>query len=110
MKDRILIKDLSEHIGKTVKIAGWINVRRDQGKMVFFDFRDRSGLVQGVVLPKSPAVETAKDIRIEYVVTAEGKVNERPEKNRNPKMQNGAIELEVTGITILAKAEPLPFD
>jgi nondiscriminating aspartyl-tRNA synthetase len=107
---RTLINELSAHIGETVTIKGWVSVRRDQGKLVFFDFRDRTGLVQGVVLPKSPAMEAAKDIRVEYVVEADGKVNERPEKNRNPKVQNGGIELEVTRLAVLAKAEPLPFD
>lgn len=107
---RTLIKDLGKSIGETVAIKGWVSVRRDQGKMVFFDFRDRSGSVQGVVLPQSAAIETAKETRVEYVVSVEGKVNERPEKNKNAKIQNGDIELEVLGIEVLAKAEPLPFD
>jgi nondiscriminating aspartyl-tRNA synthetase len=110
MNKRIFIKELGAHKGEEVLIKGWVSVRRDQGKMVFFDFRDMTGAVQGVVLPKSPAIETAKDIRIEYVVAVTGIVNERPEKNRNEKVQNGDIELEVTGIDVLAKAEPLPFD
>ncbi len=108
--ERTLIADLSGLKGSPVTIKGWVSVRRDQGKMVFFDFRDRTGSVQGVVLPKSEAIETAKEIRVEYVVAIDGIVNERPEKNKNPKVQNGDIELEVTGITVLAKAEPLPFD
>ena len=108
--ERTLIKDLGGKTGEEVSISGWINVRRDQGKMVFFDFRDRSGTVQGVVLPASEAIETAKELRSEYVVKVLGKVNQRPEKNRNDKVQNGDIELEVLGIEILAKAEPLPFD
>ena len=108
--ERTLIKDLGQKVGEEVSISGWISVRRDQGKMVFFDFRDRSGTVQGVVLPASAAIETAKECRSEYVVQVEGKVNQRPEKNRNDKVQNGDIELEVLGLTILAKAEPLPFD
>jgi len=108
--ERTLIKNLGEKIGGQVLIKGWVSVRRDQGKMVFFDFRDRSGTVQGVVLPKSPAIETAKEVKLEYVVAVEGNVNQRPEKNRNPKVQNGDIELEVTGLTVLAKAETLPFD
>lgn len=107
---RTLIKNLTEKKGEEVTIKGWVSVRRDQGKMVFFDFRDRSGSVQGVVLPQSAAIEIAKETRVEYVVSVEGKVNERPEKNKNAKIQNGDIELEVTGLTILAKAEPLPFD
>ncbi|HVW82720.1 MAG TPA: aspartate--tRNA(Asn) ligase [Candidatus Paceibacterota bacterium] len=107
---RTLIGELGKHKGAAVEIRGWVNVRRDQGKMIFFDFRDRSGVVQGVVLPSSPAMEAAKELRSEYVVKAVGKVNERPEKNRNDKVQNGDIELEITGIEILAAAEPLPFD
>ena len=107
---RTLIGDLHTKKGEEVTIKGWVSVRRDQGKMVFFDFRDRSGSVQGVALPASPAIETAKEVRSEYVVAVDGKVNERPAKNVNDKVPNGNIELEIAGITILAKAEPLPFD
>lgn len=108
--ERTLIKELGRHIGETVSISGWVNVRRDQGKMVFFDFRDRSGLVQGVVLPNSPAMDVAKDVRNEYVVRVEGIVNKRPEKNVQEGKLNGDIELEITAMTVLAAAEPLPFD
>lgn len=108
--ERTLIGELASKVGETALIKGWVSVRRDQGKMVFFDFRDRSGSVQGVVLPNSAAIEIAKEIRQEYVVSVEGKVNQRPEKNRNDKVQNGDIELEVLQIAMLAKAEPLPFD
>ena len=51
--ERTYIKDLRGAIGKEVKIAGWVDVVRDQGKMVFFDFRDMTGKVQGVVLSHS---------------------------------------------------------
>jgi len=108
--ERTLIGDLKQKTGETVLIQGWVSVRRDQGKMVFFDFRDRSGSVQGVVLPKSEAIEAAKEVRNEYVVSVVGTVNARPEKNINAKVQNGDIELEVTNIKVLAAAEPLPFD
>ncbi len=107
--ERTLIGDLAGKKGGAVLIQGWVSVRRDQGKMVFFDFRDRSGVVQGVTLPASPAIETAKEVRNEYVVAVEGKVNERPEKNRKEGAQNGDIELEVTGITIISKSE-IPFE
>ena len=50
---RIYIKDLKEYTGKEVTIAGWVDVRRDQGKMIFLDIRDMSGIVQCVILPKS---------------------------------------------------------
>ncbi|HUX80719.1 MAG TPA: amino acid--tRNA ligase-related protein [Candidatus Paceibacterota bacterium] len=108
--ERTFIGELGKHPGETVSISGWVDVRRDQGKMVFFDFRDRSGLVQGVVLPGSPAMETAKELRNEYVVAVEGIVNKRPEKNIQSDRLNGAIELEIRGITVLNASEPMPFD
>ncbi len=107
--ERTLIGELGSCVGETVSVEGSIDVRRDQGKMVFFDFRDRSGTVQGVCLPGSEALEIAKETNKEYVVRVEGTVNKRPEKNVVDR-QNGDIELEVKGIEILAKAEPLPFD
>jgi aspartyl-tRNA synthetase len=110
MKGRILIGELASHVGETVTIAGWVDVRRDQGKMVFFDFRDMTGTVQGVVLPGSEAMEAAKDVRNEFVVKISGVVNKRPEKNVQADKVNGDIELEIKGIEILNESEPLPFD
>ncbi|MBU6310401.1 aspartate--tRNA(Asn) ligase [Patescibacteria group bacterium] len=107
---RTLIRDLKSAVGKEVTIKGWVDVRRDQGKLIFFDIRDRSGKVQAVVLPKSPALDVAKDAGLEYAVEVKGKVNARPEKNVNAKVLNGDIELEVAEVTVLGKAEPLPFD
>ena len=57
MQGRIYIKDLKDNIGKEIIIAGWVDVRRDQGKMVFFDMRDMTGLVQCVVLPNHMSVK-----------------------------------------------------
>jgi len=108
--ERTLIGELGQQVGNTVSISGSIAVRRDQGKMVFFDFRDRSGRVQGVVLPGSPAIEIAKEVRPESIVSVSGIVNKRPEKNINAGVQNGDIELEITGIDILSKARDLPFE
>src|SRR5665213_2476579 len=96
--ERTLIRDLGSHVCETVSISGWVDVRRDQGKMVFFDFRDRSGTVQGVVLPGSTALETAKTLRHEFVVRVKGAVNKRPDKNAQAGKLNGDIELEVKGI------------
>lgn len=107
---RTYIKDLSAKKGEEVTIMGWIDVRRDQGKMIFLDFRDMSGYVQGVILPGSEAMETGKELRSEWVVEVKGKVNERPERNRQADKQNGDIELEILGITILNKAETPPMD
>ncbi len=108
--ERTYIAELEKHAGEEVNIKGWVHVRRDQGKMVFFDFRDMSGIVQGVVLPGSNAIETAKNTREEFVVSVKGKVNERPERNRQADKQNGNIELEVLEIEILNTSIPLPYN
>ena len=108
--NRILIHNLSEHIDKEVVINAWVDTRRDQGKMIFFEFRDRTGKIQGVVLPNSEAMETAKTLRNEWVVAVTGKVNQRPERNVQADKQNGNIELEILGIEVLNEAETLPFD
>jgi aspartyl-tRNA synthetase len=107
---RTFIKDLKEKVGQETITNGWVDVRRDQGKMVFFDFRDGFGKVQCVVLPNSEGIEVAKEIRPEWVLKVTGKVNARPEKNVNPNVLNGDIELEVLKIEVLNKAETPPFE
>ncbi len=110
MTNRIYIKDLQAHTGTEVTIAGWVDVRRDQGKMVFMDMRDMSGKVQGVVLPNhTEALEAVKEVRNEWVIKVTGIVNKRPERNIKVDVQNGDIELEITGIEVLNKAETPPF-
>ncbi|MDP3957970.1 MAG: aspartate--tRNA(Asn) ligase [bacterium] len=106
---RTLIHELSDHIGKEVSVSGWVSIRRDQGKMVFIDLRDRSGTVQGVILPGKEAMAAGKELRAEYVVRAQGKVNKRPEKNVNLDVMNGDIELEVENLEILSVADT-PFE
>jgi nondiscriminating aspartyl-tRNA synthetase len=108
---RTYIKELGSKIGQEVLIKGWVNIRRDQGKMIFLDFRDMSGIVQGVILPnQAEALEQGKKLRQEFVVEVIGKVNERPERNKKAGILNGNIELEILKINILAEAAPLPFD
>lgn len=107
---RTLISDLKDMIGSEALIKGWVSVRRDQGKMVFFDLRDRSGSVQAVVLPKEElAMAVAKELRPEYVVAVAGNVNARPEKNVNAGVLNGNLELQITAIEILSRAD-IPFE
>ena len=108
---RILIEELHGHIGKEVKIAGWVDTRRDQGKLIFLDIRDMTGKVQAVIHPnQNEAMETGKEMRTEWVVEIVGVLNERPEKNKNTTEKNGDIELEITKITVLNKAETPAFD
>ncbi len=107
---RTYISDLKDHVGTEVSIGGWVSVRRDQGKMVFMDIRDMSGTVQCVVLPShTEALETVKEVRTEWVLEMKGIVNKRPEKNIKAGVANGDIELEITSIEVLSKAQELPF-
>ena len=109
--ERTYIGDLGAKTGETILVKGWVDVRRDQGKMVFFDLRDMTGYIQGVVLPNRPEViEVAKTCRPETVVAVQGIVNKRPERNVQAGKQNGDIELEITSIEVLNYAEPLPFE
>jgi nondiscriminating aspartyl-tRNA synthetase len=108
--ERTLIKDLKDHIGNEVLINGIVNVARLQGKMAFFDFRDRTSLIQGVVFGKPEVLEVAKELSQECSVAVTGIVNQRPEKMVNAGVPNGDIELEITGITILNTSEAMPFD
>lgn len=105
MTDRTLILDCNKKIGEQVKICGWVQVRRDHGKIVFLDALDRSGVIQ-VVLEK----ELANDLHPQDVVCIEGKVAKRPEKLVNPNLKTGAIELQGNKVEVLARAEELPFD
>lgn len=108
MKGRIYIKNLSENVGKEVSIAGWVDVRRDQGKMVFFDMRDMSGRVQCVTLPMhEDAIAKAKEIRPEWVLKVSGLVKARTDKNA---AAGGGVEIEVLNIEVLNKAETPNFD
>lgn len=111
MKDRKYIKDLNSFIGQEIIIAGWVDVRRDQGKLVFMDLRDMTGKVQGVILPNhTEAMEAVKEVRNEWVLKVTGLVNKRPDKNIKEGVQNGDIELEITGIEVLNKAITPQFD
>ncbi len=103
--DRILVKETVNKIGEKVKLEGWVSTRRDHGKIVFIDLRDRSGIVQLVLLD-----EIAGEVRNEYVVRVIGKVKERPEKLINSRLETGKVEIDVENLEIINKAEELPFD
>lgn len=108
---RVYISDLREHLGREVEIAGWVDVRRDHGKLIFIDLRDRSGKIQMVALPANlSAHELADKVRPEWVLQVRGKVNPRPTDMANKAEPNGEIELEILDINILAEAKTPPID
>ncbi len=108
---RIHIKDLNDHREEEVTIAGWIDTRRDHGKLIFLDVRDETGKIQAVVLPgQATAHNLAGQVRSEWVVRIKGLVKQRPEKMVNPDEVNGNLELEVFEFEVLNEAQTPPFD
>jgi aspartyl-tRNA synthetase len=100
-------------IGKTVTLFGWVDRRRDHGFVVFFDLRDRSGVVQIVSDPqRTPdSYENAQSLRNEYVVKIVGRVSHRPPESLNPKIPTGEIEIYADKIEVLnGVSKQLPFD
>jgi aspartyl-tRNA synthetase len=94
-----------------VTIAGWVHRRRDHGKLIFIDLRDREGIAQVVFNPEvsAQAHSIASDLRSEYVVRAKGKVSLRPKGTENPKLATGGVELIVEQAELLNKAKTPPF-
>ncbi len=97
--------------GVTVRVAGWVHRRRDHGGLIFIDLRDRSGLIQLVFDPEAApqAHAAAHRFHNEDVVSVDGTVAAREAKNVNPNIPTGGMELRVTGVEVLASADPLPF-
>ena len=109
---RILVKDTIKKAGETVVVRGWVHTVRAHGRLVFLDIRDRSGILQVVINQKvsEEAFTTAQELRPEFVVEITGEVKKRPENAVNKEIITGTVELEASQVSILAKAETLPFD
>ena len=108
MKDRTLIIDCNKKIGQEVTICGFVQVRRDHGKIIFLDVADRTGTIQVVVHQ-----DNVKNIHPQDAVCISGSINERPANMVNPLLATGKIELycDVNGnVEVLSRAEELPFD
>ena len=103
--DRTLVLDCNEKIDQTVKVCGFVQTRRDHGKIAFLDITDRSGVLQVVCTG-----ELIGDLHPQDVVCIEGKVTARPEKLVNVNISTGKIELQAEKIELLSKAAELPFD
>ncbi len=100
-----------EHVGRRLRLAGWVDTRRDHGGLVFIDLRDRSGRCQLVVNPeRAPdAMPAAHGTRNEFVLQAEGEVTRRAPEAVNPKLPTGEVELQVDRLEIVSRCPPLPF-
>lgn len=117
--ERLFISEMPKRVGERVSVAGWVHTRRDHGKLVFIDLRDRSGLLQ--VVFRAPSEASAREgpvsygddpqpLRSEWVVRIEGTVKQRPENMVNPKLPTGSVELVAEKLTILSQAHTPPFE
>ena len=98
------------HVGEDVTVSGFVQKNRDKGAIVFVDLRDRTGVIQLVFDDFSPPelVKKAASVRAEYVLMAKGVVRERSSKN--PDLPTGGVEVFVTDLRILSRAQTPPFE
>ncbi|HEM6371468.1 TPA: aspartate--tRNA ligase [Streptococcus suis] len=100
-----------EHVGQEITLKGWVGRRRDLGGLIFIDLRDREGIMQLVINPESVQAEVmakAESLRSEFVIEVTGTVVEREQANDN--IPTGAVELQVTSLTVLNTAKTTPFE
>ena len=100
-----------EHIGQEITLKGWVARRRDLGGLIFIDLRDREGIMQLVINPEKVSAEVmamAESLRSEYVIEVTGQVAAR--EQANDKLATGAVELNVTTLTVLNTAKTTPFE
>lgn len=108
--ERILNRETVEKIGEDVMVKGWIRARRDHGKIIFLDLRDRSGLLQVVFVPGSKAYDKVTEVRPEWVVSITGKINARPDKMVNHDIVSGTVEMEAIDMEVLNKSKTPAFE
>lgn len=104
---RTLVKDTAQNEGKEVELIGWVNGRRDHGKLIFIDLRDYTGLVQVVFL--KDLYEQANQLRNEWIVKITGQVNARPANMVNPNIETGKVEVQAKKLEIISEAKTPPI-
>ncbi|MEN9557978.1 MAG: hypothetical protein RL141_347 [Candidatus Parcubacteria bacterium] len=110
---RTLIGETPTKIGEMVTLSGWLDTRRDMGKITFVDLRDRTGTVQVVLVPgelPEDQREWIKDLRSEFVLQITGEVKERNAKQVNPNIATGTIEILAKNLVVLNEAKTPPFE
>jgi aspartyl-tRNA synthetase len=98
-----------EHVGQPVRLSGWVHRKRDHGNLLFVDLRDHYGITQCVLDSSSPLFKTAEGLRLESVITVDGKVVPRAPAAVNPKLATGEIELAAAELVVQSVADPLPL-
>jgi aspartyl-tRNA synthetase len=98
-----------EHVGRQVRVSGWVHRKRDHGHLLFIDLRDHYGVTQVVFTPDSDAFKAAEAVKLESVITVSGNVTARTDENINPGLPTGRIEVVADRLEVLSAAEVLPF-
>lgn len=115
---RTLVGETINKEGQVVELMGWVAGRRDHGKIIFIDLRDRSGIIQVVFTPKSGSAATeqaeelykeADRLRPEWVVKIAGVVNKRPDNMINPKLTTGTVEVLAKQLEVFSEAQTPPI-
>lgn len=107
--ERTLTVKTPRLIGQEIKVAGWVNTRRDHGGVIFVDLRDHTGLVQVVFNPDHDDIfHLAEGLRDEYCIAVTGTVRERGAGLENPHLATGQIELVASRLEILNRSDPIP--
>ncbi|TSC73383.1 MAG: aspartyl-tRNA synthetase [Parcubacteria group bacterium Gr01-1014_70] len=109
--NRTYSADIPKHDNQQVTLMGWIDVRRDHGKLLFVDVRDRTGIAQIVfVAGEKELYKKADQLRPEWVVQITGLVQKRPEGMRNAHIPTGDWEVHASELQVLNEAQTIPFD
>ena len=110
--ERALTTETVDKVGDKVTVKGWVHARRDHGRLVFIDLRDRAGLLQIVFWGggDEQLFKQAEGLRSEFVIAVEGTVQKRQENQINPDLPTGTVELAAEKLEVLSEAETPPFE
>ena len=107
---RIYSTETVEKVDEEVELAGWVDARRDHGKLIFIDLRDKNGIVQLVFNAKDEKLwKIAEELRPEWVIRVKGKSAKRPDNMVNDELPTGKVEIAVSELDILSRSETPPF-
>ncbi|MGC9046563.1 MAG: aspartate--tRNA ligase [Minisyncoccia bacterium] len=108
---RIYTKDIKNFDGQEISLIGWVDSRRDHGKLIFIDLRDKNGYAQIVFTPNNKELHSlAEKLRPEWVIKIQGRVSKRPAGMENYNLESGDYEIQATNLEILSEAKTPPFD
>ena len=96
-------------VGTQVRVSGWVHRVRDHGGLLFIDLRDHYGLTQCVIEPENSEFPKAENLRAEWVVRVDGRVDARSDDTVNSNLPTGDVEVRISALEVLSEAEELPL-